>query len=463
MLLPNRFTSRMKNLLQDEYQNFIASYSQPSYLGLRINTLKIPVEKFMELNPFQLEPVPWVQEGFYYQESERPSKHPYYHAGLYYLQEPSAMAPAAFLEAKPGERVLDLCAAPGGKATQLAASIKGQGLLVVNDINAERTKPLVKNLELCGATNFVAINETPENLAKVFPGYFDKIIIDAPCSGEGMFRKDSSAIKSWEDYTVEVCVTMQENILQVAASMLKPGGQLLYSTCTFSPEENESRINKFLDNNAGYELVPIEKKGGMASGRPEWANGRQDLALTARFWPHLIKGEGHFLALIQKQNSCHSQKEIYGPITYNSTFKKDITKEARYEITDFWTKYIKKPLPKGLVQVKSYIYYQPSGLPDLMGLKVIRAGWYLGEAKKGRFEPSQALVMGLTKSDLQQVLDLPTNSQEVIRYLKGETIENPEGFQGWVAVCVAGFPLGWAKGQGGLLKNHYFKGWRMMS
>jgi NOL1/NOP2/sun family putative RNA methylase len=272
MKLPARFEEKMLKLMgKEEYEQLAAALTGERVYGLRVNTLKISIDEFQEISPFDLEAVPWADDGFYISGEDAPGRHPYYHAGLYYIQEPSAMLPGQVLGAEPGERVLDLCAAPGGKTVQIAAAMRGKGLLVSNDINTERVKALVKNVELCGIRNAVVLNESPENLVRNFAGYFDRILIDAPCSGEGMFRKDETAVRSWESFKCERCTKMQESILHYADLLLRPGGTLVYSTCTFSPEENERMIIDFIVNHEGYELVDIPKVAGIEGCRPEWA------------------------------------------------------------------------------------------------------------------------------------------------------------------------------------------------
>ncbi|WP_405172302.1 RsmB/NOP family class I SAM-dependent RNA methyltransferase [Paenibacillus sp. FSL H8-0280] len=309
--LPLIFAERMKSLLGDEFEQFMKSYEQSPHAGLRVNTLKISMEQFDEIAPFDLRPIPWCETGFYVPHGVKPGLHPYYHAGLYYIQEPSAMAPVELLQVEPGDRVLDLCAAPGGKTTQIAAKLQGKGVLVTNDIHAERTKALAKNVELYGVRNAVVLNESPERIANAFPHYFDKVLIDAPCSGEGMFRKDEDMVKSWEHHSVEKCVLMQRDILETAARLLAPGGTIVYSTCTFAPEENEAMIAEFLNVNRDFVVMDIPEETGFAPGRPEWVRqmmpekAEETEAVldqtrgTARLWPHLLEGEGHYVAVLK--------------------------------------------------------------------------------------------------------------------------------------------------------------------
>lgn len=439
---------------ENEYEEFLESYNQPRHYGLRVNTLKISVEDFLRISPFALEPIPWTKDGFYYKEGENPGRHPYYHAGLYYIQEPSAMLPGAVMDAQPGECVLDLCAAPGGKTVQMAAAMKGQGLLLANDISADRVKALVKNIELCGIRNAVVTNETPEKLARNFKGFFDRILVDAPCSGEGMFRKDEDAARSWENFKCEKCAGMQRDILDHVDKMLKPGGYMVYSTCTFSPEEDEAMIAEFMDKQGNYEICPIPKVAGIADGRPEWANGNPELAKTARLWPHRMRGEGHFVALLRKKTAAADT-----PNRSSFANPKDMKLDSFYA-------FVRENLNieiEGVFDMKgSNLYCLPHQLPDMSGLKVAKFGWYLGEFIKDKFEPSHSMVIALAQRDLKNVMDLGKDDRMVLSYLKGETLMI-EGKKGYTAICVDGYTLGWAKQTGDMLKNMYPKGWRKMS
>lgn len=300
MKLPLKYTETMKALLGEEYDAYLASFDEERFYGLRVNTLKLSAEEMAARGVFSLRPVPWCETGFYYDGAERPAKHPYYHAGLYYLQEPSAMSPAATLPIEKGDRVLDLCAAPGGKTTQLGARLGGTGLLVANDISAGRAKTLLKNVELAGIRNAIVMSETPERIAERLPNFFDKILVDAPCSGEGMFRKEPDMVKSWDAEMLAFCRSEQAKILEACAPMLKAGGMLLYSTCTFSPEENEKSIGNFLERHPEFELMPIAKKNGFAEGLAPYTD-------CARLYPHRLKGEGHFLALLRKKEAAEGK------------------------------------------------------------------------------------------------------------------------------------------------------------
>ena len=469
MNLPEAFVNRMSDLLGPEFSDFVASYDQPRHYGLRVNTLKISPADFLKISPFKLEPVPWAPEGFYIGENDRPAKHPYYHAGLYYIQEPSAMITVAVLDPRPGERVLDLCAAPGGKSTQIAARLAGEGVLVANDVSHERLKGLVRNMEMYGVRNYAVLNEQPMRLAERFAGYFDKIVIDAPCSGEGMFRKDPFAVKSWGEFSAQKCVGMQRNILKYVSSMLRPGGAVVYSTCTFAPEENEGMIDGFLTANPEFEAADILPFPGASPGHPEWAGAREQVRKTVRLWPHKVMGEGHFVALLRKAGSDSRDEPDYTP-GHEDRGKRD-NREFRQgksvsppvnDLTDYYDfqeDALKIKLEGNLVQVHSRLYMVPAGLPDLSGLKVLRTGWFLGELKKNRFKPVAPLALGLKKQDARRVLDFASDSEEVVRYLKGETL-NTSGERGWNLVCVDGFPLGWAKQLKDMLNNYYPSGWR---
>lgn len=290
--LPSSFSERMMDLLGTDYNQFADSYKETPNGGVRVNTLKISVEKLQALSTLELEPIPWCPTGFYTEDGARPGKHPHYHAGLYYIQEPSAMAPVELLDVQPGDRVLDLCAAPGGKSTQISAKLSGEGLLVTNDLHPERTKALAKNLELYGVRNGIVLNESPDHIAAAFPLYFDKILIDAPCSGEGMFRKDEDMVKQWDSGTPAKYAAMQRDILRSAATALAPGGTLVYSTCTFATEENEEIIAEFISEHPQFSVITVGGTGSFAPGFGE-------LSGTARLWPHKVKGEGHFMAVLQ--------------------------------------------------------------------------------------------------------------------------------------------------------------------
>lgn len=452
------FTEKMKKLFEEnEYNEFISSLSDKKrYYGLRINTLKISVDDFLKISPFELKKIPWTDDGFYYNEGVSPGKHPYYHAGLYYIQEPSAMLPGKVINAQEGERILDLCAAPGGKSVQIAAGMKGNGFLLCNDINSDRVKALVKNIELSGVRNAIVTNDAPEKLSLKFENYFDKVLVDAPCSGEGMFRKDEDAIKSWGKYKCDMCTDMQWNILQNADKMLKPGGFLVYSTCTFSPEENELMLERFINATQNYDFIEIPKIGGVEGGRPCWAGGNEEALKAARLWPHKLEGEGHFVALLKKrgneEDNCTVLKGAFPADNINAPEQFKEFEEKNLNIK-----------PKGYFSKKgNNLYITPFQMLDLSGIKIAKFGLYLGEIKEKRFEPSHSFILSLKKEHIKNTINLSSKSSEIIKYLKGETLLT-EGVKGFVGVCVDGFTIGWGKQTPEGLKNLYPKGWRRMN
>lgn len=455
MELPKIFEENMSKLLGSGYADYKDCLDKPMFHGIRINTMKISVEDFLTINPFHLKPVPWCPNGFYYDEElDKPSKHPYYYAGLYYIQEPSAMTPASVIPIDEGDRVLDICAAPGGKSTELAAKLNGTGVLVSNDVSASRAKALLKNLEVFGTENSLIISEQPYKLAERFPEYFDKILIDAPCSGEGMFRKSNSMITAWVNNGNELFAGLQRNILTEAVKMLKPGGKLLYSTCTFAPLENEKSIEYLLSLDSSLDICSFDKYEGFDNGHPEWSDtGNEELRLCARLWPHKIDGEGHFVCLISKDgNSSNAGNSGSYPIR-----RAKLTNEV-YEFFDG----IKREFDFNRFELSGdKLYYIPDTFPEVRGLRILRCGLYLGEIKKNRFEPSQSLAMSLSFEEFANSINLKANDERVIKYLKGETIE-AEGKNGWTLVCVDSFPLGWGKINNGTMKNKYLPGWRLM-
>ena len=457
MNLPIIFKEKMKNLLGSEYEDYRKSYEYSYKNGLRINTGKISVEAFLKINPFHLTPIPWIENGFYYEEQDMPSKHPYYFAGLYYLQEPSAMTPANRLPVKAGEYVLDLCAAPGGKATELGAKLQQKGLLVANDISSSRAKGLLKNIVLFGIGNSLIVSEEPQKLEQYFTGFFDKILIDAPCSGEGMFRKDSSMIKSWEENGPDYYQKLQKEIVTSALEMLKPGGMLLYSTCTFSREEDEEVIAYLLSLDTDLEMIEIEPYSGFSKPILEGTE-KQGMAHCVRIWPHKMEGEGHFLGLLKKKGTPSLQKE--------KSEKQKMQKENALpeSLLGFLENTTEKIPLENIQIIKEQVYLLPDGLPTLKGLRILRTGLHLGEIKKKRFEPSQAFALYLTEDNYKYTVNIPLGDQRVIKYLKGETLDIEQltiDSQGsWQLILVAGYPLGWAKLVNDTLRNKYYAGWR---
>ncbi len=452
--LPEAFKHKIETLLKEEADSFLASYKDNRTAGIRLNPLKITNEKWERISPFSIKKIPFHPQGYYYNyEAVEPGKHPYHLAGLYYIQEPSAMAVADLLDAKPGDIVLDLCAAPGGKSTQIGAAMQNQGLLISNEIHPKRAKALSENVERFGLTNTIVTNETPERLANHFPHYFEKILLDAPCSGEGMFRKDEESRCYWSQEHVELCQKRQLNILDSAYQMLKEGGILVYSTCTFSPEENEQVIEKFIENHPDMKLVSIPKYHGMESGHPEWTNnGTLEVEKCIRLWPHKLKGEGHFAAKFIKTSS-----------TPNSSTKQ-MEKQKKQELHDYFQfehDYLQHKSWNNLTVFGSVVHSLPNNCPSLRSLKVLRAGLHLGELKKNRFEPNHALALALRKSEYSQIFNLSTHDETWKQYVRGETIKGNGDYKGWVLLTIDDFPIGWGKESNLTIKNYYPKGLRI--
>ena len=428
-MLPEEFLKRIEKQLGEEYPAFLASLERPRAVALRFNPLKGEKTTL----PFVQDCVPWEPDGYYYDPESRPGLHPYHEAGVYYLQEASAMAPVALLDPQPGERVCDLCAAPGGKTTQIAGRMAGEGFLLCNEINPKRAKILSRNIERLGVANALTTNEHPQNLAEHFAGYFDKVLIDAPCSGEGMFRKEEAAVTDWSEETVQMCARRQAEILESGAELLRPGGRLVYSTCTFAPAENEEAIENFLQKHPEFTLEAAEN--------PWFTCVKPGLY---RLWPHKLRGEGHFAAVLRKAG------EEYVTAPQKKTEK----------IPALWQNFAKEleiTLPAGNpVLFGQSLYWAPAEMPDIRGIKVLRPGLELGEVKKDRFEPAHALALWLKKA--RQMETLKADGEQIQKYLHGETL--PTNQKGWCLVAVDGYSIGWGKGDGKVLKNHYPKGLR---
>lgn len=449
MNLPEKYVKNMKELLgEEEFDSYLESFNDSRLYGLRVNTQKISTEEFEKICPFNIRKIPWIDNGYYFSEEDKPAKHPYYFAGLYYIQEPSAMTPANMLPVNEGDKVFDMCAAPGGKSTELGAKLKGTGLLVTNDISNSRAKALLKNVEVFGLRNTLVINEDPRNLVDKYRGFFDKILVDAPCSGEGMFRKDSKLIKAWEKNGPEVYNAIQKDIILYAADMLKPGGMMMYSTCTFSKLEDELTI-KYL----------LEQRPEMSVVRPEFYEGFTEgfdgLSDCVRIFPHKMEGEGHFMALLKKEDGSEPK--------YYPDFKGNM-KKIPPELEEFLNDISIKIDRDELYLNDGRVFLIPKEASFITGIRALRTGLLLGELKKNRFEPSQALAMALKAEEYASVVDLSVDDENVIRYLKGETIEIDDSRvarkSGWQLVCVDGFPLGFGKLSNGTLKNKYLAGWR---
>lgn len=451
MELPIKFLEKMQNILGDEYDAFIKTYEENRKAALRINTLKGNGEKLFSVLGEKLSPVPWTTDGYFYPDTMHPGKSPLHEAGAYYIQEPSAMLPAELLKAQPGECILDLCAAPGGKTTKIAADMKGEGLLVANEIHPKRAAILSSNVERMGIKNAVVTNESSDRLLKKFPEFFDRILVDAPCSGEGMFRKDEEARAQWSEENVIKCSVRQKEILDNAAAMLRPGGRLVYSTCTFSPEENERMIVDFLNDHPEFSVEKTDTPPCISNGKPKLAGNDERVAFTFRIWPHLTEGEGHFAAVLKKDGENEN--------VYRQSNISPCPKEYEKLYRAFADKFLVNPPLGEISAFGENLYIMPPFLPSLDGIKVLRFGLHLGTVKKNRFEPSHSLAMALKPQDAVQCAELSISDKEIFAYLRGETI--PAGdLKGWCLISVSGYTTGWGKAAGGIIKNHYPKGLR---
>lgn len=484
--LPGAFAERMQRLLGGEYEAFEASYGQGRQYGLRRNMLKGSEEQFIRVMPFPLEKISWAREGYYYDAAACPGRHVLHEAGAYYIQEPSAMAAVEALAPKPGERILDLCAAPGGKSTQIAGRMQGQGLLVSNEVIGERARILSQNVERMGVAGCVVCSEKPERIASLFPAFFDRVLVDAPCSGEGMFRKEEAARGEWSPETVQMCAERQALILEEAAKTVKPGGVLVYSTCTFSPEENEGTVSAFLRMHEEYHIEETALEDMLSPGRAEWTGQpAAGIGHTLRLWPHLIRGEGHYIARLRKRGHCEDTLSAYGvreAATQKSARKNEVrTPEGKNGVPEngLWQitgdkklcklieNFLREELeicetwmarhPGRLVRFGDQIYLMPEEMISLTGIKVLRPGLQLATEKKNRFEPAHALALSLLTGDSGRMYGV--TEQEAAAYLRGESIACGEQ-RGWTALSYEGYALGFGKASGGQIKNHYPKGLR---
>ena len=428
-MLPEAFLNRMEAQLGPEFPAFLASLERPRAVALRFNPLKGAAPKL----PCVGDPVPWEPMGYYYDPQARPGLHVYHEAGVYYLQEASAMAPVALLDPKPGEWVCDLCAAPGGKTTQIAGRMGGSGLLLCNEVNPKRAKILARNVERMGIANALVTNEHPAALASRLAGQFDRVLIDAPCSGEGMFRKEEAAVTDWSPETVSMCARRQWEILCTGADLVRPGGRLVYSTCTFAPEENEETVSRFLESHPDFVPEAVDAPLFAVSGDGMY-----------RMWPHKLLGEGHFAAVLRRLGDETPEHPS----------------DSGEKLPGEWTAFSRElgiDLPEGkALRFGQSLYWAPEARPDIRGWKVLRPGLELGTLKKDRLEPAHALALWLGSCGRE--LRLEAGSRELEAYLHGDVC--PYTGSGWCLVKADDYSIGWGKGDGKILKNHYPKGLR---
>lgn len=531
--LPEQFKNRMKEYLGVSYEAFIASYETSEVKGLRMSrgrafchgecpsamrsvsldsTGDTDASGALESRVLYTlgagdgfnvnwQKVPWFDNGYYLNldvfNEIKPGKHPLHEAGAYYIQEPSAMAPVTYLDIKPGERVLDLCASPGGKSTQIAALMQGEGILIANEIMPDRAKILSENIERMGVKNALVISEDPRNISDRFYGFFDKILVDAPCSGEGMFRRSETAINEWSPENVSNCAKRQEWILDEAAKMLREGGTLCYSTCTFSKEENELQIVNFLSRHEEFSLGEMTQFDGMSKG---FTVGEYE-SVGVRIFPHEANGEGHYLCKLVKSSKMselrsgsyvENDEEAFrlsgdkasgelehGAIGHDARvikamplggFEPELSKkdaadlkemykffEETFSETSDFLEYIKE---RKITRFKDQIYLLPKECPKLNGLKVLRPGLHLGTILKNRFEPGHALAKCLESFDVKRACVLPPDSDEAKKYIAGETFSFDGDLPGWYVIFAGMYPLGWGKLTNSIMKNHYPKGLR---
>ncbi len=503
--LPEQFKIRMKEYLGVSYEAFIASYETSEVKGIRLSSFfrgdgpfamgNIPLDSAGDTDTLgdvgsrfldalgagdgliaNWQKVPWCDNGYFLNNDEfneiRPGKHPLHEAGAYYIQEPSAMAPVAYMDIRPGDRVLDLCASPGGKSTQIAALLRGEGILVSNEIMPDRAKILSENIERMGVRNALVISEDPRNISDRFYGFFDKILVDAPCSGEGMFRRSDVAINEWSLDNVANCAKRQEWILDEAAKMLRENGTLCYSTCTFSKEENELQIVNFLERHEEFSLGEMTKFEGMRSG---FAAGEYE-SVGIRIFPHEANCEGHYLCKLVKkrrmsgqESGCHEDKAVNKVMPLGG-FEPELSKKDAADLKEMYKffdetfseesdfkEYIKE---RKITRFKDRVYLLPKECPKLDGLKVLRPGLHLGTILKNRFEPGHALAKCLSCYDVKRACILEPDGDEAKKYIAGETFNFDGDLPGWYVVFAGIYPLGWGKLTNSIMKNHYPKGLR---
>ena len=434
--LPIDFINRMEQDLGPDFHAFLRSYQENKISALRFNPIKADEKAKDTMSPMLTEAVEWSPNGYYYDEESRPGLHPYHAAGVYYIQDASAQLPVEMLKPEPGDYCLDLCAAPGGKSTQIAGYLMGQGILVSNEPMKNRARILSENVERLGIRNCIVTSEYPDKLAEAFPEYFDKIMVDAPCSGEGMFRKNHDACSEWSLESVEMCAARQAEILDRAYEMLIPGGRICYSTCTFARLEDEEAVSAFLSRHPDMTLME-----------------------ERRLWPHQVKGEGHYAALLEKADTenrgevCRENRSFYQTKKINDKILNDYLIFTKGTMNDMWR--------ENLLLLGDLLYQLPDNCPNFEGLHVLRGGLFLGTLKKNRFEPGHAMALAVNNSEVKNSFNLTSDSQEIQNYLKGQSIiaAVPDG---WTLITVDGYSIGWGKAVKGQIKNHYPKGLRIL-
>jgi len=471
MALPIDFITRTRALLGEEFDRLEAALSADVPVSIRINPMKgTPAPKAGA-------PVAWCESGFYLPERLSFTFDPLFHAGAYYVQEASSMFLEQAIKAyvKEPVRCLDLCAAPGGKSTHLASLLPDGSLLVSNEVIRSRSYVLAENIAKWGHPDTIVINNDPEEIGEALPHLFDVIVTDVPCSGEGMFRKDEAVIGTWTPERPDFFAELQREITSDAVKMLRPGGLMMYSTCTFAPQEDEGTVSFLLENFPEMELIEMEGYEGFSKGNPVWGNGDPEIEKTVRIWPHKMNGEGHYLALFRKKGEAIPYETEEKPIEKKNKKQKNRKKDRGTEapgpskaekqiLSDFLSR-MTAPIPVEELEVRAGKVYHSPSLPDgVRNLHFLRNGLYLGELKKDRFEPSQPFAVTLSADKFKDYMNLKADDERTEKYLHGETISVEPGEtaspSGWKLVCVDGFGLGWGKLVNGTLKNKYPVGWR---
>jgi NOL1/NOP2/sun family putative RNA methylase len=447
--LPQEFLKKMKMILGEEFESFQRCYDDPPFRALRVNTLKCSDVTVLHAFPEAICPAPFSLHSYYLTGDCQYGRHPLHHAGAFYIQEPSASAVVAALSPQPGDRVLDLCAAPGGKSTQIAAMLQGRGLLWANEVVKNRAQTLLSNIERMGVRNAVVSSCTPEKLCTALTGYFDKVLVDAPCSGEGMFRKEERAWQDWSPEHVSSCAERQAAILDSAAAAVCEGGILAYSTCTFSPEENEEVVARFLERHSDFSI----KDCMLSCGRPAISKDYPELRQARRIFP-MDGGEGHFIAVMQRNSKPLCKVAPY-------SFQPPAGEELR-RAEEVYSELFQTPPYGRLMQSGDRLLLLPEDVPSLHNLGVIRAGVLFAEVKKDRLEPAHAVFMAARPQELYSLLDFATDDGRLQAYLRGEEIGVDPGMRGYTGVAVDGVMLGFGKCSAGRLKNRYPKGLRLL-
>lgn len=454
MALPEAFLKRMQSLLGADFKKFEDALTAPLYRAVRQNAVKANGLDLKQMVSIIGEKTPFCDSAFYIPGDVKGlGNHPLHHAGAFYMQEPSATAVVEAIGIEKADLVLDLCASPGGKSTQAASKLEGTGLLVSNEFVSSRVKPLQSNIERMGITNAVVLNLRPDAIAEKLPEMFDKVIVDAPCSGEGMFRKESAAVENWSLENVLACADRQLKILESAAKTVKPGGKMVYSTCTYSFEENEGVVQKFLKENTDFKLVEPAIKFGepaLAALAPDVEN----LCFARRIF-NFNGGEGHFVAVLQrKDGDCFADEFLLEPNVFNAK-----SKELQIFV-EFFNENFEGEVPKNAVVRNGFVYIIPTNI-EKYGIKPVANGILAGVVKGNRFAPEHALFNN-SKFIPKRILDISSSDEAVLRFIHGEEIPVESKCKGYTQVRCDGVPLGFGKASNGVLKNHYPKGLRTL-